>query len=82
MYHLECMSEINDNLVLEVLIYPIPTGCVWGGDILYPPHYCLPTLIWKPNGLSNLLWFDEFERSWGEIRWHEILFALIFYKMY
>ena len=25
-----------------------------GGDRLWPPHYCLPTRIWKPNGISEV----------------------------
>ena len=32
-------------------VHPIPTG---GGGRLYPPHYCLPTRIWKPSGISAL----------------------------
>ena len=25
-----------------------------GGRRLYPPHYCLPTRIWKPSGISAM----------------------------
>ena len=30
-------------------VHPIPTR----GGRLYPPHYCLPTRIWKPSGNSE-----------------------------
>ena len=33
---------------------------------LYPPHYCLPTRIWKPSGISDLAqsspWLDRFSK--------------------
>ena len=75
------MSEINDKLVLDVLIYPISTG---GGEADYALHItaCPPEF---ENLMASLICCDLINlklKNHGRIGRHEILLTLIFYKMY